>query len=642
MNKILVVVTITMLLFSGAGIMSTSASQTMVRHDTISCSLPTLTSSAQSTLISIPEASTYSHDPGMPQLPIITKTYTYPIGTTFDEIRCDPGQISYTTLQGQPATAATIISYSQDQATLDSASILSAPYPVTWYSSHIGVGLKGTEHVVYVTIQFFPVRYLPETNQLASATEASITITSNPPKTSFSAQDYYSLVIIGPRVFMAGLMKLAAHKIANGISTKIVTTEQIYRDYGGRDKPEKIKTFIQHAVAKWGTGYVLLFGGMKGQRFWSWHVPIRYSNLDDDSDFETSYISDLYYADVYKYNVSSGYTFDDWDSNGNGIFAEWTNTSQDVLDLYPDVYVGRIPCRYVWDVIPEVDRIINYETTTTGQSWFNSMKVIGGDSFDDVSWNTSTDYLEGQEENAAALGYMETFNQTRIWVEGGDVAYTTENAIASLSEGEGFVYLSGHGNPMTWSTHPHGEFNTWIDFGLQDIESLSNGEKLPVLIVGGCHNCQFDCSLLKIYDRFAFMWGEVTTKSWGWEMASAPNGGSIATIGNTGLGYGTIGDGPSPPDEVPGSEPDGIPDCIQYLGGWLEPHFFEVYHDENYTVLGEMHGQTITNYLNQFPINWSMNWADHESSATLIDVKTVQQWVLFGDPSLQIGGIPLE
>ena len=56
------------------------------------------------------------------------------------------------------------------------------------------------------------------------------------------------------------------------------------------------------------------------------------------------------------------------------------------------------------------------------------------------------------------------------------------------------------------------------------------------------------------------MWGEVTSKCWGWSFASSPKGGSIASIGNTGLGYGTIGDGPDPPDEIPDSVPDGCPE----------------------------------------------------------------------------------
>jgi hypothetical protein len=353
---------------------------------------------------------------------------------------------------------------------------------------------------------------------------------------------------------------------------------------------------------------------------------------------EDRYISDLYFSDIYKYDESEGYSFDNWDSNGNGIFAEWNSKKKDILDLDPDVYVGRLPCRYRYEVKGIIDRIINYELTTKNEEWFNKMVVLGGDSFDDISWNTSTDFIEGQLETEQAIKYMSGFNHTRVWVEGGDVDFTTENAVRILSEGQGFVYLTGHGSPLSWATHPHGDFKTWINLDVFHILTLNNGKKLPVLVVGGCHNCQFDVSTLKGFNLRARMYGEHASVCWGWLYTKIPRGGSIATIGNTGLGYGTIGDAPDPPDEIPGSEPDGIPDCIQYLNGWLEPYFFKVYNNYSKDILGETHGTTLSAYLSQFPIDWNMNWKDHEKSATLVDCKSVQQWVLFGDPSLKIGG----
>jgi hypothetical protein len=45
-------------------------------------------------------------------------------------------------------------------------------------------------------------------------------------------------------------------------------------------------------------------------------------------------------------------------------------------------------------------------------------------------------------------------------------------------------------------------------------------------------------------------------------------------------------------------------------------------------------GNTISDYLDHFPINWSQ-CATNDSAD---DAKTVQQTVLFGDPSLKIGG----
>ena len=47
------------------------------------------------------------------------------------------------------------------------------------------------------------------------------------------------------------------------------------------------------------------------------------------------------------------------DSNGNGIFAEWSsdsNSPEDAIDLKPDVAVGRLPCRNKGEVIAIVEK----------------------------------------------------------------------------------------------------------------------------------------------------------------------------------------------------------------------------------------------------------------------------------------------
>jgi len=66
---------------------------------------------------------------------------------------------------------------------------------------------------------------------------------------------------------------------------------------------------------------------------------------------------------------------------------------------------------------------------------------------------------------------------------------------------------------------------------------------------------------------------------------------------------------------------------LQGLGGWIEPRFFYNYAKENKDILGETHSNTIIDYINTFNVNNDR-----------IDRKTVEQWVLLGDPSLKIGG----
>ena len=107
------------------------------------------------------------------------------------------------------------------------------------------------------------------------------------------------------------------------------------------------------------------------------------------------------------------------------------------------------------------------------------------------------------------------------------------------------------------------------------------------------------------------------TNCWAWWLTSKTNGGAIATIANTGLG--THGE-----DD---SDYNGIADYLEVLDGWMELRFFELFGMEYQDDLGENHGQTMAEYL-----HWFLG------SEEKMDTKMVQQWQLFGDPSLKIGG----
>ena len=72
---------------------------------------------------------------------------------------------------------------------------------------------------------------------------------------------------------------------------------------------------------------------------------------------------------------------------------------------------------------------------------------------------------------------------------------------------------------------------------------------------------------------------------------------------------------------------NSIADYIEILDGWLELRFLELYGKEGKDILGENHADTLTGYLLKF-----------QGDDAMMDVKMVQQWELFGDPSLKIGG----
>jgi len=276
-------------------------------------------------------------------------------------------------------------------------------FPSEQYSYHIGVGLNGNgERVVHVVVDIYPVRYIPAEGKIIAADKASIQIKYNIHSKN-EALNAYKLLIIAPPEFKDALQPLVEHKNEIGIPTILKTTDEIYASYNGRDEPEKIKYAIKDAIEEYGIKYVLLVGGLKSKIYAKprdninagikgWYVPVRYSNCRYWEGDDPGVITDLYYADVYKYE-NDNIVFDDWDSNGNGIFAEFTQSSQDVLDLYPDVYIGRLACRNIKEVEDVVAKIIAYENEDK-RDWFYRMIGVTGDGFLDqhdlnITWDVN-------------------------------------------------------------------------------------------------------------------------------------------------------------------------------------------------------------------------------------------------------------
>ena len=424
----------------------------------------------------------------------------------------------------------------------------------------------------------------------------------------------YDLLIITPSKFTRALSPLVEHKNRVGVQTTVVTLGQIYREVTeGRDKPEKIKYFIKDAVEEWGIKYVMLVGNFRS-------TPVRYCYNDEPWEGypEPNFISELYYADIYDQYGE----FSSWDTNDNGIFGEWNGESaQDYnIDLYPDVFVGRLACRNRLEVRIMVNKIITYETTTYGEEWFNRIVTIAGDTYPDGQYPFPTPTYEGEENALIAIEYMPDFEPVTLFTS--DETFSgPDDVIDAINQGCGFLFFDGHANPGSWSTHKPNS-KEWVNgLSLQTMGRLRNGNKLPVCIVGGCHNLQFDVALTNFLRGFKEAWyhGIWYPECWGWKLTRKIGGGSIATIGCSGLGM----------TKEDKESQDGASD-------FLDPQFFYECGMNGTDVLGEAWGNTITNYLHRYPINWSTQagW-DYA-----IDAKTVQQWILLGDPSLKIGGYP--
>jgi len=457
-----------------------------------------------------------------------------------------------------------------------------------------------------ILILIIPIFY---TNPLQAIPNDTI----KPEQTSFFSNASYNLLIVAPKHFIRYLGPLVHHKNKIGIKTILVDIEEVYHQmyWEGRDQAEKLKYFIKNAKEYWDISYVLLVGGRKDQSPRdNWWIPVRYTFLDRPygNYSEKKFLTDLYFADLYTKNGS----FSSWDTNQNGIFGEWPEGQKalDIPDLYPDVYVGRLPCLNTWDVKDVVRKIITYETKTKMDPWFNTMVVVAGDTYPG-----RTPYYDGEVYTQMALNYMSNFIPKKLWTSDGSLS-GPRDVVKAINNGCGFIFFSGHGNPKTWATHPPDNATIWIQgLQLRNIPFLVNGKKQPICIDGsGCFNSMFNISLRS---KFPFIFGIPTPICWSWALTRKPNGGSIATIGPTAFSYES-------------------PDINTGYGGieWLDIHFFEQYGQKNISILGEAWGKTIASFLDNNPIDWN----DISRNGTALVAKNAEQWLLMGDPSLRIGG----
>jgi hypothetical protein len=421
-----------------------------------------------------------------------------------------------------------------------------------------------------------------------------------------SSLDEYDMVIIIPEVFSTLVQPLVEHKNIHNIITFVKITEEIYTEYEGRDNAEQIKYFIKDAIETFNIKYVLLMGG-KTVLGLKWNVPGRYVQFDDGFGYP-EFLSDLYFADIYKDDGD----FEDWDSNGNSVFAE-TGFSGDILDLEPDIAVGRLPCRTKKEVRTVVDKIITYEENTYGQSWFNRLVVIGGDTFPNYEG------YEGEYTCDVASSYMDGFDIYKLYTSTGALT-GPDDIINVVNQGCGFFFTRGRGG-QDRIRMVNTDGLEFIAFQDDDISSLNNNGMYPICILNECIHGKFDVGIINYFylllRKMGFTIFDCVPECLAWRLIREENAGAIATITNTNICYGSFGD----------SDENGILDDAETYGGFLGVECFRLYGQETIEVLGDIHKIAVSNYLDNFPVQYDD-----------IHCKSVMEFILIGDPSLKIGG----
>jgi hypothetical protein len=469
----------------------------------------------------------------------------------------------------------------------------------------------------------------PTSTQSPTAT-ASPTPRALPPSTALD------LVIVTPAEFISALQPLADYKNKTGMATDILTLEEVYQSCPGVDTPEQIKRCLALYKQKAGIRYAMLVGD--ADKF-----PLRYIMADVDAPkIHNSgfYVADLYYADLFNADGS----FNDWDANHNGYYGEIGGQIRpgplniDKVDLDPDIAVGRVPVSTLAETQTYVEKVIRYESTAEKASWSHRALMLAT-----TSW--VPDACKVQEESFGT--FPKAWEKVRLYTKDSPCQTTTplnpDSFLQEFNKGVGFVSYIGHGLNSMWADV----------ITIEEMPKLTNASALPIVFSLGCGTAEFGArapadsyldvngvshpgseptDLTEQQKEYLDIHGELPPDAGETFSDTPPPPAPIQTVSNIEsiMEYFLV-KMPSGAVIYIGAITGGQPYSLD-----LNRYFFEAIGRGAPTV-GEAWNNTIRTY-----------YKNHRFEATytkaewyiLADFHQPWKYLLFGDPSLRIGGVP--
>lgn len=248
----------------------------------------------------------------------------------------------------------------------------------------------------------------------------------------------YQHVIITSEALLDAFKQLVAYRRGQGVSSTAVTVEQIKKKYSGTDTQEKIRNFIKDAYMTWNTEYVVL-GGDTG------HVPSRGLYCVVNGRESDNIPSDLYYQCL------DGNFNDDGDS----VWGE----SNDGIDYYAEVAIGRIPAENSNEVENWYQKLVQYNDGVANDApYTHCMLSVGEDmNSNGTDWGSSryaSVFLEQTRKGGTYDGYTtkgfndsETYTTCDTLYDSGSYTWEAAELISKINANKYAVITHlGHGN----------------------------------------------------------------------------------------------------------------------------------------------------------------------------------------------------
>jgi hypothetical protein len=484
--------------------------------------------------VSLKNTNYYTDQVGAPELPALIAYASLPAGAQVQALkvnyaRCEtlPGTYQvYPRQSPRPLSAVTSsIGFNEPDE-----KIYNSPknFPASIAELKTSGSLAGCR---LVGIMVYPVRYLPAQHKLLFYPELKLMISydrKSLPQTRYSTPAGQALIkelvkgiVLNPEAvgdntpssfgtgantveylvitsddFAPAFASFIDWQNKKGVPAAIKTLGWIYSRYPGRDNAEKVRNCIIDGYKNWGTVWVLLGGDADV-------VPARMVYLSALGEVDMA-PSDLYFSDLDR----------TWDENGNGVFGEL----DDSLDLFPEVFVGRVPAHSSSEVSGFVGKILTYEKKPKPDHG-RRMLFMAFDADDITPSEESKDLIDDESVPPRFDPIKKIYDS--------NPGFHKQDCLNALNSGYNIINHSDHGDYGTlgagWINH--GEVITSADVG-----NLKNQDRPSIFYSVACRAGGFHKSCV------------------GGSLVTTSPGGMIGFIGNSSLGWylpSSPGQGPS-------------------------------------------------------------------------------------------------
>lgn len=266
------------------------------------------------------------------------------------------------------------------------------------------------------------------------------------PSTNLRARDQQAdyLIITHPD-FVDAIRPLAQWREQHGLKTRIVTTAEIYNEFGyGAESPTAIRDLIAWAVHQWtppSPRYVLLIGKAS-------YDYRNYLNAPNKNLLPTFL--------VHTPNLGQA-------GSDNRFVALAQNS------VRPALAIGRIPAKTPEQVALVVKKTIGYESSQPA-SWRRAAVFIAD--------SKEPQFAESSDRLASKLSTVMQPQKIYLQSYQGDLNKARADLIARWNAGASLVTYIGHGSIDTWAEGPL--------FSSENVRDIKNGDRLPILFTPTC------------------------------------------------------------------------------------------------------------------------------------------------------------